>query len=98
MSDDCDETYRQCVAARAARVKQVIAENPSATQEALATKAGVSVRTIANYQKPHESIHQTKTVNMLDDDDNEDDDEDYEEGEEEEEEDEEDIDDEEEDA
>jgi hypothetical protein len=47
MADDCKETYKQCTAARQARVEEVLASaEPWATQKELAEKAGVDVRTI----------------------------------------------------
>jgi hypothetical protein len=47
MGDTCTETYKECTAARQARVERVIAERqPWDTQEDLAQKAEVSVMTI----------------------------------------------------
>lgn len=47
MSDECRETYKECTAARRARVEAVIAAaEPWETQAELAEKAGVNLRTV----------------------------------------------------
>lgn len=51
IEEACQESYRQCVADRRARIERVIAENPAAGPTELAEKANVSRQAIHNHKR-----------------------------------------------
>lgn len=50
MSDDCTESYRDCMRSRQERVRLAIEANPEASNRQIADRAGVSYQAVNNYK------------------------------------------------